>query len=430
MLFVILILTSFSAFSAVRPDPKTQAPILSEFFAGRKEKEVPYFKSKMSVFASGHASLELLNSQLVSAETDEAYYLAKDDKKISPSLIPFITAYHLSRVWVEKYTKRRVKPNSELDLATIQMNYDTDPNDRGLILNLNETKLKSKPDIASTSLKTIPQFNYFIPIAFEKGFVKILYQNQVGFIDINDCISKYDFAKFAFSHKAKNNAWEVIKHRQFDTLLTDRNQSLHLAEIKGLVVDQKQAFVYKENEHYPKWSSFKIVKEKTKPWLQSALKGHGTIWWQRPDAEILAKSTISIDTLIKKDIYSVSFQPDNPKKGLASAHGVFITEDGQNWTEITQFKDYSGPVCYYNDNIMFVGNYRSLDGGKTFENYIEVNKISEALKKHFGFAPKRIQMTKIKIQKPFNLLIDVSIGSRKVRLKSPLFSQEWKPIKF
>lgn len=430
MAFSAAILTSFSAFAAVDSLSNNQAPVLSELFAGRKTKEVPFFKSKMSVFPSGHASLERLNEQMVSSESHDAFYLAKDEKKISPTLVPNITAYHLSRVWIEKYTKRRVKPNNEMDLATILLNYDTDPYDRGLVLTLNETKLRKTAHAGATALKTIPKFNYFIPISFEKGFIKILYKNEFGFIDINDCISKYDFAKFAFSFKSKTNNWEVVERRVFDTLIIADNPSMHLAEIKGLIVDQKLAFAYKENEHYPKWTSFKLVKEKAKPWLQSHIKGHGLVWWQRPDTEILAKNTISIDELIKRDIYSVSFQSDNPKKGLVSAKGVFITEDGQNWTEIAQFKDYSGPVHFFSDLLMFVGNYRSTDGGKTFDNYIQVDKVSSAISKSTGVQPKKIQITKIKVQKPYNVVIDVHTGTRKVRLKSPIFSQDWTPVKF
>lgn len=434
MLFVMAllsaILTSFPAFSAVNTALQPQAPVLSELFASRKTKEIPFFKSKMSIFPSGYASFERLNEQLVSSETNDAFYLSKNDKKISPSLVPNITAFHLSRVWIEKYTKRRVKPNNEMDLATILLNYDTDPYDRGLVLTLNETKLRKIADIKASTLKTIPKLNYFIPISFEKGFIKVLYQSQFGFIDINDCISKYDFAKFAFSFKSKTNTWEVILRREFDTLTTSKNQALHLAEIKGLVVDQKLAYAYKENEHYPKWTSFKLVKEKSKPWLQSQLKGHGLIWWQRPEIEILAKNTISIDELIKKDVYSVSFQAENPKKGLVSADGVYITEDGQSWSQIAQFKDYSGPVYYHTDLLMFVGNYRSIDGGKTFENYIQVDKVSSAIAKSTGVTPKKIQITKIKIQKPYSIIIDVHTGSRKIRLKSPIFSQDWTQVKF
>ena len=434
MLFVMgllgVFLTSFSANSAVSVGTIKQAPILSELFAGRKTKEIPFYKSKMSIFPSGHASSDKLSHQVVSSESSDAFYLAKDEKKISPSLVPNITAFHLSRVWIEKYSKRRVKPNNSTDLATILLNYDTDPYDRGLILTLNDTKLRASADVKAAALKTIPKLNYFIPISFEKGFIKILFNGQFGFVDINDCISKYDFAKFAYSFKSKTNTWEVVNHREFDSLITDKSESLQLAEIKGLVVDQKLAYAFKENEHYPKWTSFKLVKEKTKPWIQSVVKGHGTVWWQRPDTEIIAKNTISIDDLIKKEIYSVSFQENNPKKGLASAHGVYITEDGQTWSEITQFKDYSGPVYYFSDSLMYVGNYRSLDGGKTFENYIQIDKVSSAITKSTGIIPKKIQITKIKVQKPYSVVIDVQTGSKKIRLKSPIFSQDWAQIKY
>lgn len=434
MLFVIVslsvILTSFSANSAANVVASKQAPILSELFAGRKTKEIPFFKSKMSIFPSGHTSLDKLNQQLISAETSEAFYLAKDEKKISPTLVPNITAFHLSRVWIEKYSKRRVKPNNAADLATILLNYDTDPYDRGLVLTLNDTQLREAADVKTKAIKSIPKLNYFIPISFEKGFVKILFSGQFGFVDINDCISKFDFAKFAYSFKTKSNSWEVINHREFDTLITGKNESLQLAEVKGLIVDQKLAYAFKENEHYPKWTSFKLVKEKTKPWLQSELKGHGPIWWQRPDAEMVGQNTVSIDDLIKKEIYSVSFQEDNPKKGLASANGVFITEDGQNWNEISQFKGYSGPVHYHSNSLIYVGNYRSVDGGKTFENYIQIDKVSSAITKFTGITAKKIQITKIKVQKPYNIVIDVQTGTRKVRLKSPIFAQDWTQAKY
>lgn len=434
MLFVMgllgVFLTSFSANSAVSVGTSKQTPILSELFAGRKTKEIPFFKSKMSIFPSGHASADKLSKLVVSSESSETFYLAKDNKKISPKLVPYITAFHLSRVWIEKYTKLRVKPNNTIDLATLLLNYDTDPYDRGLILTLNDTKLRASADMKARAIKSIPKLNYFIPISFEKGFIKILFSGQFGYVDINDCISKYDFAKFAYSFKSKSKTWEVVHHREFDTLMTAKNESLHLAEIKGLIVDQKLAFAFKENDHYPKWTSFHFVKEKTKPWIQSDVKGHGTVWWQQPDTEIIAKNNISIDDLMKKEIYSVSFQENNPKKGLASANGVFITEDGQTWSEISQFKDYSGPVYYFSDSLMYVGNYRSLDGGKTFENYIQIEKVSSAITRSTGIIPKKIQITKIKVQKPYSVVIDVQTGTKKIRLKSPIFSQDWAHIKY
>jgi hypothetical protein len=108
MLFVMMllagILTSFPAFSAIEAKSKAHAPILSELFAGRKEKEIPFYKSKKSTFPSGYTSLERLNEQLLTTELTDTFYLAKDQSKISPTLVPHITAFHLSRVWIEKYS--------------------------------------------------------------------------------------------------------------------------------------------------------------------------------------------------------------------------------------------------------------------------------------------------------------------------------------
>lgn len=412
-------------------------PVLSEQFAHKKSSQIPFFKDKSSPFPSGYASLERLSSNLIQSELGETFFLEKDYKKISPALVPYVTAFHLSRVWIEKYTKKRVKPNHHLDLTTLLLNYETDPYDRGLLLTLKKSALKEKADLKSKTLKNISEFNYFIPISFDKGFVKVLFQNQFGYIDMNDCISKFDFAQFAYSYKSKNNSWNIVKKREFDFFLIQKNEahekteiaSMHLNEVKGLVVDQRLAISFKPNDSYPTWTSFQIKKEKAKPWQQSQLTGHGKVWWQKPELSLMNNQPITIDQLIKKDIYSVSFQASQPKKGLASAQGVYITEDGQNWTLIPQFNDYSGPVYYHNDLILFVGNYKSIDGGKTFDHYIQVDKVSKAVSEHFGIQPKKIKITKIKMQKPYNVLIDVSTGSKKVRLKSPLFAQDWKPLR-
>lgn len=433
MLFVITFLTSFSAFSAISGHTTPVLPPtvikMNEQFAGKQQKEIPFFKSKRSIFPSGYAAINKLNEKILVSEASEAFYLERDKKKISPTLVPHITAFHLSRIWIEKYTRRRVKPQPQKDLTEVLLNYETDPSDKGLVFNLREVKLKQEASATSLSLAVVPEFNYFIPISYEKGFVKVMYNKKFGYIDINDCISKFDFAKFAYSVKSETQNWEVVHHREFDHLITENRKLIPLNHIQGLIVDERLSYIFKTNKDYPVWTSFKINKEQAEPWQQSLLKGHGAVWWKKPFKESVVTKYISIDELLKKTISSVSFSDDDNKKGIASANGVYITYDGQNWTEIEQFKGYSGPVHYFNDSLIFVGNYRSTNGGRDFDQYIQIDKISKAVETYLGKQPKRLQISRIKVQKPYTVVVDVKTETKTVRLKTPLFAQDWKPFK-
>lgn len=416
-------------YAAISPRSYWNTSGLSETFSSQKEQDIAFYKSKTSPFPSGHTTLERLKEKILLADFSDEYQLTQNQNHYSPQDLKYTTAFHLSRVWVEKYTQRKVEPKYDQPLDEIILNYETDPFDRGLIQVINTTQLKIEPQIKAQKILTIPEKTRLIPISFEKGFVKVLYQKKFGYIDINDCISKFDFVKFAISFQSKTNTWETIERRDFDSLITREQKTIHLSHLKAFLVNEKIAITIENDKKLPKWSLLQIQKKSVTSWIQSELKGHGAIWWKKNKFEAKNQNTLSIDDLLKKDISSVSLDSTNPKKGLISSHGVYISQDGQNWKEIPQFKGFSGPVYYFNESIFFVGNFKTLNGGKTFENYIQVEKVSEAIKKTTGYIPKKIKITKIKMQKPISVVIEVHTGFSAVKLKSPLFAQDWKPLR-
>lgn len=436
MLFVILMLSSFSAFSAVPVQYGWSPPAFSELFQSQITDQVPFFKSKNSQFASGYASYEKLLETATLHENGESFYLAKDHKKLSLRFLPTVTAFDLSKTWIEKYTKKRVQAKPEMNRVDVILNYQTDPYDRGLVMTLQDTVLHQLPQAPSKKTGQIKAGTKLIPIRFENGFVKVLYQKKYGYIDMNHTISKFDFAQFIYSVQSADKNWEAVSQREFDQIVTvptaknSLKKYVQMNAIQGLIVDETLAFSHTLNVHYPMWSKFHIRKEKTRPWIQSRIKGHGLVWWQKNEIALANSQNISIDELLKKEIYSVSFQDGNPKKAIASiSTGVFITDDGQTWKPLNQFKGFVGPVHYFNDHYIFVGNYRSQNGGKTFDQYIQIDKISQAIR-NLGFEVKKVKLSRIKVQKPYNVMIDLDIGYRTVRMKSPLFAQDWKIQKY
>ena len=137
----------------------------------------------------------------------------------------------------------------------------------------------------------------------------------------------------------------------------------------------------------------------------------------------------TVDEILAKKISYASFHPENPYRGLVSANGVYITQNGQHWRKLPQFEDYNGPVHFFSNDLLFVGNFRSINGGKTFETYIQIDKLAAAIEHQYGFAPRILQVKKIETPTPLKIRIEVDTGFKKIKMESPLFSQDWKPAK-
>lgn len=410
------------------------SPSSKESFAALSQKEIPFFKDKNSPFPSGYATLETLQQKQVAHELGESYHATQKglDKSIPLSQLPLISAFHVSRTWITKYTKKRVPANNSLALNEILNLYETDPQDRGLVFTLKETSLREKPHIKSMTLQKVPEFYYLIPISFEKGFVKVVYKKQVGYLDLSESLTKFDFTKLAYPLPTYLNKqkWQFIQNREFEFLLTKEQSLLPINKVMAVIVDEKKVFIYKQNSRFPVWTTFQLVKQKTTPWILSEVSGHGTVWWNdRDEYSYETQNTIDINDLLKRNISSVSMEKTNLQKGIVSADGVFITRDGQTWSEIPQFKNYNGPVYYMTEKIIFVGTYQSVDGGKTFEPYVQVNKLSEAIEDYTGQKPRKIKLKSIKVQKPYKLTLEVDTGIKTLKLRSTLFSQDWTAFK-
>ncbi|MFN3696320.1 MAG: hypothetical protein ACK4VO_02670 [Pseudobdellovibrio sp.] len=430
-------LTGQIANAAIKPSSVWKTSGVSEAFQSQKVPDIAFYKTKESPFPSGYTTLERLKEKVIKTDDGIEYALQHKQNYFAAKDLKFVTAFHLSQKWIEKYSRRKVNPDLTKTMDEIYLNYETDPLDRGLILITEKTNLYDQPQVKSKSTIEVPVGISLIPITFINGFAKVFYQKKFGYIDINASLSKFDFARFAIDFNAKNNSWSQVLRRDFDQLITNK-KIIHFAKTRALAVDEYKAIVLEDTQWVniqqkkdtlKKYSNLQFRKIKTESWALSELKGHGQIWWKIPKFKAFDQKTLSINELIKKDIISVSFDPENPKKGILSSDGVYMTQDGENWREIPQFKGFSGPVYYVNDKIFFIGNFKTLDGGQTFENYIQVEKLSDVIQTYTGYSPKKMKITKIKIQKPMSVVVDINTGYTDVKLKSPLFIQDWKVVR-
>ncbi len=428
MLFVIWSLFHLNAFAAIQGSEGFE---MSDSLS-LSYKQMPYFKSPNSPFPSGSASVQYLQkNQKVHTLKPEVAYQHKNKTYTRQDLRPLFPT-HISQSVISIKNKKRwsvleTKVDSILCFdtktkQTVQFQLDEvgpDPYDLGFALTLKDTFLKKSPEKKSEVFTTIPQGQRFSVLKYKNGFAEVSYKSYLGFINVDDVITKFDFAKYIFA----NNRWHLIRNRQFDSLITFDNKKIYFSEISGMVTPEKIGLIASKNQKLPLWSRVQSVKSMKPDWIQSKIKGHGDVWWQ-PVTET-AEDVFTIDELLKKEIASVSFHPTNPLKAILSAHGAYMTEDGYHWKLLKEFKNFHGPVHYFNDLMIFIGNYRSTDQGETFENYIQIEKLALAIQSELGFLPKQLKVKRISTLPNYDLKIEIETGNRKIKMRSPLFAQSW-----
>lgn len=397
--------------------------------------QVPFFKSPESLFPSGSVSIKALQKQQTNARlTKEKLYKWKNQFFRAHELKP-IRPVHLSRTVIDPVTKQRfkvleanvdfVKVRDDIKKREVEYPLDhlaSDPYDTGIAITLTDTYLKKIPSDDGKVLTTIPQGISLTAISYENGFAKVNYKNYSGYVRLSEAVTKFDLATVIYAEEK----WQFVKRREFDSMITVDDKKIHLSQIRGLVTPDLRGLIASSNQKIPLWSLVEIITDQKPSWIESTLKGHGSVWWK---PSVLREEVYTIDQLLKKEISSVSFHPKDPLKGILSAHGVFMTEDGYHWTKISQFTDFNGPVYYFNDVMLFVGQFRSIDGGRSFDNYIQIDKMASAIEYSLGFFPKKLQVKRIETRSPFRLKIEIDTGNKRIKMESPLFAQDWKVVR-
>lgn len=402
----------------------------------KKVSEVPYYKSTSSLFPSGSTNLENLRKQLVSAPLSAGQYYRWNKLLFAQNELKPLFAVHLSQFVVDPLTNTRFKV-IETNVNTLLLLDDenkrqikknagelqADAYDLGFVMTLKDAYLKAKDSESASILTTIPQGMRLTVEKYDNEFAHVKYQQYEGFINLSELITKFDFATFVFA----DNSWHQVSTRQFDKIVSVNRKTISLNSIKGLITPDVRGIIASSTQKIPLWSQVEAIRDKISVWHQSRLKDHGLVWWKAQTSS--EQVYFTIDDLLKKEISSVSFHPQNPLKGLLSSDGVYITEDGFYWRKLPQFEKFNGPVHYFNDLLLFVGTLRSTDGGLTFESYIQIDKLAAAIELQYGFFPKKMQVKKIETRAPMKLKIEIETGVRKIKMESPLFAQDWQSVK-
>ena len=292
--------------------------------------------------------------------------------------------------------------------------------------------LRKKPDLQSGIITTIPRLRRIIPLNVEKGYLRVSYENQIGFVDINNFVSRADFANLAF---AKNKGWLPISHRNGDKLVTKSGEEFHLNDILGYVTNSHRGVIVSANGNTgPQLRSrVEILNQQANIWGYSRVDGHGNVWWKKSDllveAEIKSPTTITTDELMKREIYSIAFENKNSVRGIVSSEGVYRTDDGLNWTLIPQFGKQNYPVNIHPNGTWFVGSYKSGNKGKSFDPFIRWDLITQAIETSYHMNPRSLRLTQIEAMPDSQVQIYVDTGISKIKLRGALHGATWNVVR-
>ncbi len=425
------------------------------------EKAASFYKSPQSLFPSGQVSRSALEDKIQTTELEIAFLTNWDHKSFllqgdqvlrdiqlakyartrsfvqllrenKRDAIPVknleakseVEIQQVETYWAKVVLKNKEKTVGWLPLHTLQALHD----DTGVFINLIDTYLRSEPKMASGIMTTIPRMRRIEPLKIEKGFLKVRYEGNTGYADINHFVAKADFANLAYHSK---KGWVPILHRNNDFAVTASKDLLPLSEIKGYATNETRGIVVKAETGYgPQLRSrVEIVKPEACIWAVSNLKGHGDVWWKYKDLLLEynkpGKNTLTTEDLMKREIYSIAFESKTSLKGLVSAEGIYRTEDGQNWTELPQFGKQNYPVNIHPTGVWFIGSFKSMDKGKNFEPFIRWDQIAEAIESAYHRNPKILRLTQIDALPNSQVQINVDTGLKKVKLRSTLSGGAW-----
>ncbi len=430
-------------------------------FASHFDKGAPFFyKSPHSQFPSGQLSEDELESKKIRSEETNTYQITWDKREFFFESNEMVKDIHVSDLITvnrsfsvpEKKDLKNVKEafyvskNDVIRLVGFQddwleienlktskrgfaraADFASFSEDTGLALTYMSTFLKETASDSSKIITTVPQGTRLKILDWSGEKIQVLFNGQKGFLDSGHAILKADFASWTLHSK---QGWTQIKYREGRYVRTKQNDLLNISDLKAFVTEKTRAFSLVHKENGPKLKSkLEIVDLEPNRWNVSKIAEHGDVWWKklRPpaaEAQVKTLSELAISGIYSSDLAGDSSK-GSPTRGLISAHGIYRTDDGINWAKIDFFKDENWPICITKSG-WYVGSFRSLDEGKTFEPFIRWDYLSYLMSSEYKLDPKFFKIVKMETINSKEIKIQMDVGFKKVNFSYNGYLTTWK----
>lgn len=414
-----------------------------------------FYKSPYSQFPSGQLSEEELESKKIRSEETNTYQITWDKREFffetnemarDIHVSELITANRSFSVPEKKDQKSKesfyIVKNEIVRLIGFQddwleiesmksgkrgfvrsSDFSAFSEDIGLALTYMSTFLKETKSDSSKIITTIPQNERLKVLEWNQEKIFVQFNSQKGYVDSGHVILKADFASWTLHEKL---GWTQVKHREGRFVRTKQNELLNISDLKAFVTERTRAFSLAHKENGPKLKSkLEIVDLEPNRWNISKLSDHGEVWWKKLRSMTTVFETKTLSELATKGIYSSDLASGSSTRGLVSAQGIYRTVDGLNWTKIDLFGNENWPICI-TKTAWYVGSFRSLDDGKTFEPFIRWDYLSYLVTNEYQVTPKFFKITKMEAINPEEIKIQMDVGFKRVTFNYNSYQTSWK----
>lgn len=444
---------------------RTLSLISSIFFLCCNARGVSFYRSQDSAFPSGDAPLEKLLEKVVAKDTQVQFKVSWDhhdflvakndllfDIEVSEKVItstktalmsaPDFSSQRLTTMPANKPAK--ILKSMQLWLYVEVMNESvpmqgwvhaqdikSDEADFGFYRSFFETKLREKPDSNAKALVVVPQLSALRAMEETPQWIRVKFNGHNGYISKQYLISKIDFADTVLG---KSGEWQKVLKINNDHVLVKSSGEQKSIPIKQLIkirTDESKAFVIRAQaqEASPQaGSQVSIVEKRGEVWYQSVIEGHNRVWWTEKKEKVKT-ITITDQELRKKKINSISLIDTGELLGVASANGIYKTDDGQTWQRIESFQNLEYPVLAHPNGTLFVGPYRSVGKGDQFEPFIKFDELASMIKQKYNYDPRFFKMTKMEHVGSSEIKLTFDIGIKKVQVLSSVTGLQMKLAK-
>jgi hypothetical protein len=404
---------------------------------------VSFYRSPESLFASGQASEKVLQKNWVKDSFQFSLLVNKDHRQFWVQANQVARDFDLServrskdqQIWKVRQWKEasleveNVKTREHRMLAVDAV--QPDPSDLGLAMNLIETQVRAEPRWKSLGLLTLPARTRLHLISVNDSWAQVSLlgsTSPLGYVDLSNLLLKMDFASFVLVQ----GQWQPFHHRDGERIYISDAKSVEWKSIQGILTQTRLgvSLCIDDQKHLLLRQNLEILKSQPQIWKVSELPGHGLVYWSPPapteSAPSVMAGVITTEQLLHREITSVAFHPKNPRVGIASAEGIFLTKDGEHWQKLAQFSQQNHAVSIDAKGRLYVGGLRSQNDGKTFNPYFRWEILASLVENHLRSPSQELRLDSISFSAKNILQLEVSNGSQKLRLaarnEGPLIS--------
>lgn len=361
--------------------------------------EVPaleFFKSPESIFPSGQASLqtlekfamkEHLRTQFLAERSGMSFWIEPEevarDIDLSYRVIDMKSKSSYALLHTHPAPARgRNEASGQIETLDIDQ-LVPQTNDLGVVLSLTPISLRKEKSWKSEFIGQAQPRERLRLLSAEENWLLVSPLNEPekrGWVEANGPLTKFDFATHVIS---EGGAWTAVTHREGGFLITETKDRLPLSKIRGSMTDSELGITVHglSSLQIPRRANLKLSKGRSREWVESSLPGHGQVFWRRASLNIREEtpppfSVLSTEGLLRRPVSSVAFHPKKESIGIASADGIFLSQDGFVWQQINMFEKKNYPVAINEEGHIFVGPFKSVDSGVSFQPFLKWEMIS------------------------------------------------------